>query len=73
MRLDYAVLHPDGRVSVRIDGHAFGSRDEAECEAGACDEDCDFCDGGRHGIMSRQVGEWLVVRDAARPARSPGR
>jgi hypothetical protein len=33
----WGVLHPDGRVSVQIDGHPFGSREEAEAEARKCD------------------------------------
>jgi hypothetical protein len=48
------------RGTVRIDGHAFPSRGEADAERAACDEDCDSCDGGTHTLIYRDKQAWRV-------------
>lgn len=55
---DWGVRHPDGKVTVRIDGHAFRSRREADAERAVCDSECDSCDGGTHYLAWRAVQGW---------------
>ena len=55
----WGVDHPDGKVTVRIDGHPFPSRGAALAERLKCDEDCDSCDGGRHTLVWRDTPIWV--------------
>ena len=55
---EWAVRHPGGKVTVRIDGHAFPGRAAAEEERFACEVDCEWCDGGTHALMYRDRQPW---------------
>ena len=58
---EWGVRHPGGTVTVRVDGHPFQSRQEAESVRTGCDEDCEWCGGGPHGLVCRDREDW---RDA---------
>jgi hypothetical protein len=67
---DYAVLHGDGRVTVRVDGHAFLNEGSARAEAERFDaqDECEECDSReRHLVVCRPVTahRWRAVPDAA--------
>ena len=55
----WGIDHPDGQVTVRIDGCPFPSRAAADAERRKCDEDCDSCDGGRHTLVWRGAPIWV--------------
>ena len=55
---EWGIRHPDGKVTVFIDGHAFPSRLAADTERTACDQDCDSCDGGTHALVMRDRQPW---------------
>jgi hypothetical protein len=55
---EWGIRHPDGRVTVFVTGHAFGSRIQAEAERVACDSDCAECDGGNHTLVMRDKQPW---------------
>ncbi len=55
---EWGVRHPGGRVTVRVDGHAFPSRGEAQHELAGCDE----CDGGPHVLVWRDRQQWQEAR-----------
>ena len=56
---EWGIRHPGGKVTVRIDGHAFPSRLEAE--HAAADQDCEWCDGGTHILVYRDRQAWREV------------
>ena len=55
---EWAIRHPGGKITVRIDGHAFPGRITAETERAASDEDCEWCDGGTHALTYRDQPAW---------------
>ncbi len=55
---EWGVRHPNGKVTVRIDGHAFPSRPAAETERARNDLDCGECDGGTHTLLCRDRQQW---------------
>jgi hypothetical protein len=55
---EWAVRHPGGKVTVRIDGHAFPGRTSADDERIALDGDCEWCDGGTHALVCRDRQPW---------------
>lgn len=61
---EYGIGHPDGRVSVRVDGFAFPNREEArrELEKHAYREDCWNCEPGKaHWIVLRVTSKWRAA------------
>jgi hypothetical protein len=57
---EWAVRHPNGKVTVRIDGHAFPGRASASEALAECERspDCDSCDGGAHVLVYRDRQPW---------------
>lgn len=55
---EWGVRHPDGRVTVEVDGHAFPSKTAAQHELAGCDE----CDGGPHVLVWRDRQQWQEAR-----------
>ena len=55
---EWGVQHPGGKVTVRVDGHAFPGRMSAEKERAACEQDCGCCDGGTHILVMRDRQQW---------------
>jgi len=55
---EWAVRHPNGKVTVQIDGHAFPACPAAETERITCEQDCDSCDGGPHTLVCRDRQPW---------------
>lgn len=58
---EWAIRHPGGKVTVRIDGHAFPGRTSADEERAASDEDCEWCDGGAHILVYRDRQPWQTA------------
>ena len=61
---EWGVRHPGGKVTVRVDGHAFPSLGAAETERAASAEDCEWCDGGPHLLVYRDKQPWQELRDS---------
>jgi len=55
---EWGIRHPGGKITVFIDGHAFGSRLSAETERTGRDQDCDTCNGGPHVLVCRDRQQW---------------
>lgn len=55
---EWAVRHPGGKITVRIDGHPFMMRPGAEAEAATLNQDCEWCDGGTHVAVYRDKTPW---------------
>jgi hypothetical protein len=55
---EWAIRHPDGKITVRIDGHAYPGRTTAEKDRAASDQDCEWCDGGTHTLTYRDRQPW---------------
>lgn len=58
---EWAVRHPNGKVTVRVDGHAFPDRTSADDERIALDGDCEWCDGGTHSLACRDRQPWQAA------------
>ena len=55
---EWGVQHPGGKVTVQVDGHPFPARITAETERAACEQDCEWCDGGTHALVMRDRQGW---------------
>lgn len=56
---EWAVRHPNGKVTVQVDGHTFPGRGSADEQRVACErEECDSCDGGPHALVYRDRQPW---------------
>jgi len=55
---EWGIRHPSSGVTVQVDGHAFPGRLSAGEARDECDRDCDFCDGGIHGLVYRDRQPW---------------
>jgi hypothetical protein len=55
---EWGVRHPGGKVTVRVDGHAFPGRLSADETRNDCDQDCEWCDGGSHVLVMRDRQPW---------------
>ena len=60
-RREWGIRHPDGTITVRVDGHAYPDRGPAETERAACEQDCDSCDGGTHTLVYRDRQSWQAL------------
>jgi len=55
---EWGVRHPGGKVTVMVDGHAFPGRLSAGEALAECGLDCEWCDGGPHGLVYRDRQPW---------------
>lgn len=58
---EWGIRHPGGKVTVRVDGHAFPGRLSAEMALAECAGDCEWCDGGTHVLVYRDRQPWREV------------
>jgi len=58
---EWGIRHLDGKVTVQVDGHAFGSRTAADTERVTCDQDFDTCNGGTHTLVYRDRHSWQAL------------
>lgn len=56
---EWAVRHPNGKITVSIGGHPFMTRAAAEEDRATCERgECDTCDGGPHTLAYRDRQPW---------------
>lgn len=56
----WAVAHPGGIVTVRVDGHPFGSRVAADKDRLLRDGNCECCDSEAHWLLWRDTPVWAA-------------